>query len=438
MKMFAAFALSLALAAPALAAPALAQTPAPISPRARAEAVAAVIEAEYFDPAKARAIAADLRREAAAGAFDTLRDPRDFAGALTARLRPLDGHFAVAWEPPRAGAAAQPAFDPAAFEAATRRLNHGFRAVEVLPGNVGYLDMRMFGHFEGGKGPARDKADAAMALLADADAIIVDLRDNGGGSPAMVGYLASYFVPAGADIYNTFKSRGPDLYERPTAEVRGERRLEAPLYILTSGRTASAAESFTYTLQAAKRAVVVGEASAGGANPGDFHPVGEGLRVFVSGGTPINPITKANWEGTGVRPDVAAPAAEALARAQGLALRRLAERGQPEPAATETRWVLEALAAQPAAAEALQAYAGTYGAYAVAVEDGALVLRQGRRPAVRLAPLGEGLFTVEGAPLRRFLFEARGADGAPAALVSLSPDGNTARHLRGAVAAKPH
>ncbi|MFN3512605.1 MAG: S41 family peptidase [Phenylobacterium sp.] len=425
-----------------LAVPAFAQTPPPIDPRSRAEAVAAAIEAEYFDPAKAAKIAADLRREAEAGAFDHLRDPRDFAGAMTARLRPLDGHFAVQWEPPRAGRPAPRGFDPVAFEAMAKRNNHGFRSVEVLPGNIGYVDMRMFAHFEGGDGPARAKADAVMALLADTDAVIFDLRDNGGGSPAMVGYLVNHFVPAGADVYNTFKGRGPDQYERPTAEPRGQRRLEVPVLVVTSGRTASAAESFAYTLQAAKRATVVGEATAGGANPGGTHPVGEGLSIFISFGTPVNPITKANWEGSGVIPDVAVPASEALARAQALALKRLAERPAPEPVATENRWVLEALERPPAAAGDLQAYVGTYGALSIARTSEGLELRQGRRPPVALVSLdGEGLFTAKDAPLRRFRFE-RPAGGGPAeALVTLSPDGVASRHLRSAAvaaASEPH
>lgn len=408
-----------------IAVPAAAQSPAPIDPRARAEAAAAAIEAEYFDPRKGAAIAADLRKAASAGAFDGLRDPRDFAGALSARLRPLDGHFQAQWAPPRTAAAA-PARgprDPAAFDAEMRRVNHGFRDVAVLPGNIGYVDMRMFAHFEGGDGPARSKADAVMATIADTDAVIFDLRQNGGGSPAMVGYLASHFVPADAKIYNTFKSRGPDAFETPTAEIRGKRRLEVPLYILVSGRTASAAESFAYTLQAAKRAVIVGAPTAGGANPGDFHPIGEGLRLFISDGSPVNPLTGKNWEGTGVVPDVATDPAEALARAQVLALQKLAQAPMSETAATENRWILESLQPPPAGAPA-PTRAGDYGLYSVRLTDGELILRQGRRPPVALIALnGSGLYTLDGNPLLRLQFE-------PDALVVLTPGGSASRFPR--------
>lgn len=404
--------------------PANAQAPAPIDPRARVEAAAATIEAEYFDPRKGAAIAADLRREAKAGAFDKLKDPRDFAGALAARLRPLDGHFQAQWEPPKADAAGpQRGFDPVAFEAWALRNNQGFRDVAVLPGNIGYVDIRMFVGFEGAVGPAKDKADAVMATISDADAVIFDLRQNGGGSPAMVGYLISHFVSADAKVYNTFKSRGPDRFEAPTAEIKGKRRTEVPLYILTSGRTASAAEAFAYTLQAAKRATVVGAASAGGANPGAFYPIGEGLRLFVSGGSPVNPITGRNWEGTGVVPEVAVDPAEALVRAQALALQKLAQTGLPEPAATENRWILEALQPPPPAAPS-PIYAGEYGTNSVKLAEGRLTITQGRRPPAALIALdGTGLYMVDGNALWRIQFE-------PDAIVMLTPEGSSTRYSR--------
>ncbi|WP_332772610.1 S41 family peptidase [Phenylobacterium sp.] len=421
--------LAAAVMALALAPPVLAQ-PAPIDPRARTEAIAAAIQQEYFDESKGRRIADELRAEAAKGAYDGLKDPRDFAGALTERLKPQDGHFQVSWSPSQAGAPDRPAFDPAKAAAAARRINYGFRAVQVLPGNIGYIDLRQFAHFEG-DGPARAAADAAMALIAGTDAVIVDLRFNGGGSPAMVGYLASWFVPPGADIYNTFKSRGPDTYERPTAEIRGARRLEVPLYILVSGRTGSAAESFAYTLQAARRATIVGDHSAGGANPGGVNPIGDGLQVFVSSGSPVNPITGANWEGTGVVPDVEASPDQALVRAQILALRRIAQAPLAEPAATEVRWILEALdKPRPTGPTVLARYAGDYGPYAVTLAGDRLVLRQGRRPPTALDPLAEpGLFAVDGAPTWRIRFETPGA-GPASALVSMGSDGSAARQPR--------
>lgn len=423
MKLLTALSLSAALTAGA----ALAQTP--IAPRAKVEALAAAIDAQFYDPARATKIARELRGEAKKGTYDKLTDPRDFAAALTERLRPQDGHFSVSWTPPVPQAAGPIRSGPPPF--LSRRGGYGFVAVRVLPGNIGYIDLRGFADFaaDGDQAP-RQAADAALALVAGTDALIFDLRDNGGGSPAMVGYLIGHFVPDGAKIYNTFKTRGePDSDEAPIIPITGERRLDTPLYVLTSGRTASAAESFAYTLQAAKRATVVGEPSAGGANPGGGASLGDGLSVFISSGTPINPITGKNWEGTGVTPDAAVPAAEALARAQQLALTRLASTPLGEPILTENRWTLEALAPPPqVAAQALARYEGGYGPYQARVVDGRLQLTIGRRPPTVLIPLDDkGLFHVEGAPSRRIRFDQT-------ALVFLSPDGSQTRQLRNGAA----
>lgn len=415
-----AVALSLAFAAPGHAQQA-------ISPRASVGQVADAIAARYFDEAKGAKIAAELRAEAKKGTYDKLTDPRDFSAVLTERLRPQDGHFSVNWTPPAPVAAAPGAVRRGLPSFLSRRGGYGFVTVQVLPGNIGYIDTRGFADFRpDGDQSAREAADAALAFVADTDAVIFDMRDNAGGSAAMVGYLIGHFVPEDAKIYNTFKLRGePDEVEAPSVPIRGERRLDTPLYVLTSGRSASAAESFAYTLQAAGRATVVGERTAGGANPGSGVPLAGGLSVFISDGTPINPITGKNWEGAGVTPDVAVPVAEALTRAQQLAFAKLATAPLGEPALTENRWTLEALSPAPAiGAQALARYEGGYGPYQVKLVDGRLQLMAGRRPPSVLSPLDDkGLFFVEGAPARRVRFD----DGA---LVFLTADGSETRQAR--------
>lgn len=422
----ASLALSLAFASQAVG-----QVPT-LKPRESVDRIAGAIQSEFYDEAKGAKIAAELRAEAGRGTYDKLTDPRDFAGALTARLRPLDGHFSVTWSPQADAAPAGPAVrrDPAAFAEQDRRANYGFRAVEVLPGNVGRVDMRYFADFTPEDPAARKAADAALATIAGTDAVIFDLRDNGGGSPAMVGYLVGHFVPDGADIYNSFKMRGePAASEKPTVPITVPRRLNTPLYVLTSARTGSAAESFAYTLQSAGRATIVGEASGGGANPGGPRSVGDGLRVFISNGSPTNPITKKNWEGTGVIPDVAVASPQALDRAYALAMTRLMSAPMSDAAKAENRWVLDSLVdPAPRGPADLAPFAGTYGVYQVSVKDGGLTLRQGRRPETTLKPLDDaGLFFVQGAPLRRVKFEGD-------ALVTLGPDGSSSRFARAAVA----
>jgi hypothetical protein len=384
---------------------------APPAPRVTADRVAKAIEDNYFDPAKGKTIADGLRADAAKGRFDTLTDPNDLARAISDRLEPLDHHFNVEYRPEAAPTPGGPR-PQLSYDDQLRRGNYGFRTVQLMPGAIGYIDMRGHAGFPFGEPnhPARKAVDAALTLVSGADAVIIDLRDNGGGSPAMVGYLASAFTPKGADIYNTFHSRAGTESEAP-GDWYAAPMLDKPLYILISGRTGSAAEATAYTLQAAKRAIIVGETSGGAANPGGPVPVGDGFSIFVSTGTPINPLTKTNWEDVGVKPDVAVPAGEALDRAQALALEAVLAKGGSGPFSTETRWALEALNAKanpPAGIGGLDALAGTYGDVVVRREGSTLLLQRGRRPALVLRPLGDLTFYAEGEPSRRVVFDADG------------------------------
>ncbi|HYC96485.1 S41 family peptidase [Brevundimonas sp.] len=404
--------------------PAFAQSPAASATQATAEArapapretVAAIagrIRELYFDPARAEEIAAALEAESAAGAFDALTDPRDLAAALSTRLRPIDAHFNVVHDPrmpeapppaaaPQAGPGGPAAVRrPRGPNPAEARSHYGFRKVEILPGNVGYIELRGFSNidFDDPADPARRAADAALTFVAGTDAVIFDLRDNGGGAPSMVGYLTSAFTPPDAPIYNIFHSREGTESEAP-AVFHPTPRLEVPVYVLISGRTGSAGEAFPYTLQGAKRATIVGEASGGAANPGGMVPVGGGFAVFISQGSPKNPNTGGNWEGTGVIPDVAVRWDEALTRAHALALEGIvaADAGR-----TDAAWALEALTSTAAAGD-LSPYAGTYGEQAVTVAGDRLHVIRGRRPPVVLARLDDDLFTVVGDPTRRTRF----------------------------------
>lgn len=437
---------ALILAAALLAAaPALAQAPEPAAavaerpaPRQTVAAVAGRIRDLYFDPAAGDRIADALEAEAAAGAFDDLTDPRDLAAALGRRLRPLDAHFNVAWDAngpagpapvmrrraPEGAAPAPRVARPA--NPGEARGHYGFRKVEILPGNVGYIDLRQFSNidFDNPADPARRAADAALAFVADADAVIFDLRDNGGGAPSMVGYLTSAFTPANAPIYNIFHSREGTESEAP-AVFHPNPRLEVPVYVLISGRTGSAGEAFPYTLQGARRATIVGEASGGAANPGGMVPVGGGFAVFISQGSPRNPNTGGNWEGTGVLPDVAVPWDQALTRAHALALETIIA---GDSARADAAWALEALNA-PAHAGDLSAYAGTYGEQRVSVVGDMLHVIRGRRPPVVLSALGSDLFTVVGDPTRRVQF-TRDEAGRVATMDSLGLGGPGPRARR--------
>ncbi|MBZ6378192.1 hypothetical protein B5C34_01080 [Pacificimonas flava] len=380
-----------------------------VDPRESASEVAQAIEENFYDPALGRQIGEGLRDAASEGKFDGLTSGYAVAEALSAELGPLDGHLRVRWTEPSAAQAdatqTEPRRPAVSWRERERRAGWGFTQASILPGNIALIEMSGFADidFADPADPARGAADAALKLTADADAVIFDLRQNGGGSPAMVGYLVSAFTSADADIYNVFHSREGTESEAP-GEFHPRPDLKRPVYILTSKLTASAAEAFPYTLQAADRATIVGEATRGAANPGGEIETASGYFVFVPFGTPVNPVTGGNWEGTGVAVDIAVAADEALATAQKAAFETLME---TENAGPETAWVLEALKAEErgvAPARPLAAYSGHFGSSDVTVEEGALTLRRGVR-SVRLRPLGGDSFYPEGQPERRVRFD---------------------------------
>jgi hypothetical protein len=331
-----------ALAAPLAATCALAAAaaPGPDTPLTAADrkevvdTLAAKLRARYVFPDRAAQIAAQLQAHAAHGDFESAKTTQAFVEALDRDLRAVgdDRHFRVELDP--GFDAAQEADDhvPTREELAQGRAEaaqqgFGIARVQRLPGNVGYLDLRAFAPIEF-IGAAYDNA---LALLAGTDALVVDLRSNGGGEPRSVAYFASHFFAEGDERHLN------DIYDRPsdrtreywTVPVTGPRYMK-PLVLLTSPRTASGAEECANDLQSQKRATLVGETTLGAANPGGPVALGHGLVAFVPSGRPSNAVTHTGWEKVGIRPDVAVPAADAMKTAYlSLLDRRLAEASDP-------------------------------------------------------------------------------------------------------------
>lgn len=186
---------------------------------------------------------------------------------------------------------------------------YGVDRVQRLPGNVGYMEVRGFG-------PALIVGAAysnAMSLLSGTDALVLDLRRNGGGEPESVAHLLSHFFAEGDerhlnDIYDRPKNSTREYWTNPAVTVRYTK----PIHVLTSRQTFSGGEEAAYDLQTQKRATLIGETTGGGANPGDNVALGHGLVAFIPTGRSINPITRTNWEHVGVKPDIAVPAAAAM------------------------------------------------------------------------------------------------------------------------------
>jgi hypothetical protein len=285
------------------------------------EAIARELNRSYVFPQVAVQMEADLRARTGRGEYAAVTDPAAFARLLTEHLQAVshDKHLRVrAGGPggtgPRPPAGGRP--DPAG----------AFGRAERLAGDVAYVEIMSFGF------PAdavREATREIMSAAADAKALIVDVRSNGGGSPHMVALVSSYLFGDEPVHLNSLYFRPADRTDDFHTDPRVEGRKfgpDKPVYVLTSGRTFSAAEEFTYNLQTRKRAIIVGETTGGGANPGGAVRLPHGLTVFVPTGRAINPITKTNWEGVGVKPDVAVAADAALDTAHRLAREAVAAR----------------------------------------------------------------------------------------------------------------
>jgi hypothetical protein len=257
------------------------------------------------------------------GAYKKITDPAEFATVLTKDLRDIchDLHLRVNYfpEPPR-----QRPDAPQDPEEIRRRLsysNFGFEKVQRLAGNVGYLKLNGFIGAEYGGATAV----AAMNFLANCDALIVDLRQNGGGQPSMIQLINSYFFDEPVHLNSFYIRKGDKTQQFWTqAHVQGKRMTQADIYVLTSKRTFSGAEEFTYNLKNMKRGTIIGETTGGGAHPVRFHYFEElqfGIRVPF--GRAINPISGTNWEGTGIKPDIEVPQEKAYDTAYKLAVKNL-------------------------------------------------------------------------------------------------------------------
>jgi hypothetical protein len=296
--------------------------------RAVVAGAAAKLETFYVYPSRAREAAALLRRNASSGAYDGLRETA-LAQRVTADLGGVlhDKHvrlqYSVDVNPPAKASGNGPSAEEiAAQERLYRELDYGMGRVAHLPGNVGYVDLRYF--FQpNDPAPAWTVFDGMVNAVAYSDAIVLDLRRNHGGDPHTIARLLSHFLPAKTHL-NDFVERGDDDTAKIgdstyTGDVPGP-RITAPLYVLTSGETFSGGEECAYDVQALKRGTLIGAVTGGGANPGDTRRIDDHFSIFVPDARARNPITKTNWEGAGVKPDVELPRERALTTAYGMAL----------------------------------------------------------------------------------------------------------------------
>jgi hypothetical protein len=285
------------------------------------------VQEGYVFPDKATEMTKAVRQRARRGEYDRIVSAEALADSLTAHLQSVthDRHLHVVYrsqgvpdEPPAADPTGDERRERLEFG---RQVNYGLERAERLAGNVGYLEIRSFAF----DAEMVDSAlAAAMNFLANTQALIIDVRRNGGGDPKMVAAVCSYLMRP-KTLVNKFYWRPLKRWDEfRTGSVSGRYYgTTKPVYVLTSDETFSGAEEFAYDIQTQKRGEVVGDTTGGGAHPGGMRRVTDNFGVWVPSGRAVNPVTGTNWEGVGVRPDVPVETKDALRTAHLRALEQL-------------------------------------------------------------------------------------------------------------------
>lgn len=409
---------------------------APADGRAVVAALRKVLAENYVLPEVRPKLDAALAKGLAAGRYD-VSDPGVLVDRVNADLAAVtpDKHLGLQYDPRAATAAAAgqgarrdddgPASPEAIRQARSR--NHGFTEMKVLVGNVRYVDMQGFVW----TGPKSAEAyDNAMRFLKEGDAAIIDLRHNGGGSPEGVQYLVSHFMEPNRHLV-TFHMGASQVDRLSTlTTLPAGRMVGKPLYVLTSGHTASAAEEFTGHIAGFRLGELIGETTAGAGFRNSFFPLPGGYLVSVSVGRAVLASTGKDWEGVGIAPTTAVAQDKALEVAQVHALRKLAATASPRDKARfeGAAAVLAARAEPVATALPLAAYAGTFGERKVWVEEGRLAYQREGGPKFAMIAVGPNLFAFEDDPMTRVEYKVAG--NAATAFELLRGDGSKVEAAR--------
>ena len=286
------------------------------------------------------------------------------------------------------------------LEGENRWNNFGFKELKILDGTIGYLDLREFCNLKS----AGETATTAMNFFSNCNALIIDLRNNGGGSDEMVTYLASYFLDTDeALILNISYSTVDDAYwsSMTSAYVPGKKLADIPLYILISSSTASAAEGFTNIMKHLnKNAILVGSKTAGAENPVNYIVVDNEYVLRIPSWRKIYSKISTGWEAEGITPDIEVESSEALQTAHLLALKKLIENTSDQNKIKRLQWSLDGVIAENSPAvvseDILKQYVGKYGNRDIYFENGDLLYQYKGRTKRKMKAISADYFVVEG------------------------------------------
>ena len=399
------------------------------------DSITLFIKEKYVFPDKGEAMGQLVLKNLKEGKYDGISNPQDFAEALTEDLQLVnhDRHIRVMYGPEmidmvRKGQKEETKKEMEEYmKRQQEHVNFNFEQIKILSGNVGYLKFNSFMDASNA-GPT---AIAAMNFLAHTDALIIDLTENGGGSPSLIQLITTYFFEEPEHI-NSFYIREGDKTDQfwTLPYVPGERMTETDIYILTSGFTFSGAEEFTYNLKNMKRAIIIGETTGGGAHPVEQHIINDNFEITIPFGKAVNPITSSNWEGTGIEPHVKAEKNKAFDVAYALALDSLFKKEGNGDVKQELAWAKDGHQAKlnpfKMDEKSMKDFAGVYGPRNITLENGQLYYQREGRPKMKMVPMKEDLFMLEDLEYFRLRFIRE--NGRIVAVEGLYDDGRTDKH----------
>jgi hypothetical protein len=359
------------------------------------------LDSVYLYPENVNDIRNLLTKKIDKGDYTKFKTPEDFAFQLDKDLQDItnDKHIGVVFDPDKAAEMiSQPTESYYTTEVIEelKQSNFGFRELKILEGNIGYLDLREFCPVEF----AGETAVAVMNFFSNSNALIIDLRNNGGGDDNMVQFLISYLLEGDVQFSTSYNRYTNSYYISQTLSyVPGKKLYDIPLYILVSKTTFSGAEAFSYNLKAVKRATLIGENTRGGENPIEIQVLNNGYIAYIPAVKIINSIVKTTvrWESIGIKPDIEVDSKDALFTAQVKALEELSINNVSQK--NNYQWIIDGIKAKQnlfvADKETLKSYAGNYGERKLIYENENLFYQRNGAEKSKLISIGDDSFLIE-------------------------------------------
>jgi hypothetical protein len=382
-----------------------------LTPKIKTEVVQSVSNLllnNYVFPDTAKLMSAFILAQLHKGNYKTITNPVTFTDVLSQDILSVlkDNHLQIQYNPAfekQLLSANNDNATPQKNQTNYSNSNYGFRVVKILNGNIGYIEMSGFAN---PNTKSQEAVKAAMALVANTNTLIFDMRNNGGGSPEMVKYICSYFFQNKThlmDWYNRSANTLTPFYTSP--DTTEKRFLNKPIYILIADKTASAAEEFCYDLKNLNRATLVGQTTMGAAHGTYEASASNGFVLYIPYARMVNAITKTDWENTGVVPHISTGADKALEVVEEKIFQNLLTTVTDSTSKFELNWQYNLLKAHnnPVTInpETLQQFVGVYGERTFTLQNGELYYQRVGKPLFKLTPLtgtimkGNDFFKIE-------------------------------------------